>query len=123
MGTQSSLQQTVLFKNSPLCWVLQISPLSLLSQSLPPSNFFALYTVSLCTLHSSKNGKAVVAFKLLSRDTRGRVEARQLLVPEEVSQVERRVWHQDGRGCLASVILQGDLALSVLSIRPHRHSF
>ena len=26
----------------------------------------------------------MVAFKLLSRDTRGRVEARQLLVPEEV---------------------------------------
>lgn len=27
-----------------------------------------------------------MAFKLLSRDTRGRVEARQLLVPEEVNQ-------------------------------------
>jgi hypothetical protein len=40
-------------------------------------------------MRSTKNGKAVVAFKLLSRDTRGRVEARQLLVPEEVSQAER----------------------------------
>ena len=51
--------------------------------------------------HSSKNGKAVVAFKLLSRDPRGRVEARQLLVPEEVNQAERGDnkgdRHQDGR--------------------------
>ena len=32
-----------------------------------------------------------MAFKLLSRDTRGRVEARQLLVPEEVGRLLRNV--------------------------------
>lgn len=46
--------------------------------------FYLLISSLLLRPPSPFGGKAVVAFKLLSRDTRGRVEARQLLVPEEV---------------------------------------
>ena len=49
-----------------------VSQILIFLSASPPNSF------------SGPPGRAVVAFKLLSRDTRGRVETRQLLVPEQV---------------------------------------